>query len=93
MNTLFAAHGTPRTFLTLLKREFWENKGGLLWAPIVTGAIFLALTVMALTVAEVGIGKTKVQIGALNLDKITQNLDENQRASVGAAIDISALMT
>jgi ABC-2 type transport system permease protein len=93
MNTLFAAHGAPRTFLTLLKREFWENKGGLLWAPIVTSAIFLALTVMALTLAEVGIGKSNIQIGALNLDKITQNLDENQRASVGAAIDISALMT
>ncbi len=29
------------TFLTLLKREFWEHKGGMLWAPIVVGALML----------------------------------------------------
>lgn len=27
------------TFPTLLKREFWEHKGGMLWAPVVTGGI------------------------------------------------------
>lgn len=27
------------TFPTLLKREFWEHKGGMLWAPVVTGII------------------------------------------------------
>ncbi|MFN7212559.1 MAG: hypothetical protein ACK5US_06440, partial [Lysobacteraceae bacterium] len=27
------------TFATLLKREFWEHKGGMLWAPVVVGGI------------------------------------------------------
>ena len=30
----------------LLKREFWENKGGFLWAPLITGAIFLLFTIL-----------------------------------------------
>lgn len=30
----------------LLKREFWEHKGGFFWAPIVTGAIFLFFTLL-----------------------------------------------
>lgn len=31
------------TFKLLLKREYWENKGGFLWAPTIAGAAFLAL--------------------------------------------------
>jgi len=30
------------TFTTLLKREFWEHKGGMLWAPVVVGGLMLA---------------------------------------------------
>ncbi len=30
----------------LLKREFWEHKGGFFWAPVVTGAIFLFFTLL-----------------------------------------------
>ncbi|GIX37469.1 MAG: ABC transporter permease [Silanimonas sp.] len=29
------------TFPTLLKREFWEHKGGMLWAPVVVGGLLL----------------------------------------------------
>lgn len=34
------SHGTHKMKL-LLKREFWENKGGFFWAPLISGAIFL----------------------------------------------------
>jgi ABC-2 type transport system permease protein len=30
-------------FKTLLKREFWENRGGFLWAPLIAGAIVSVL--------------------------------------------------
>ena len=30
----------------LLKREFWEHKGGFFWAPLITGAIFLFFTLL-----------------------------------------------
>lgn len=29
----------PRPFLWLLRREFWENRGGFLWAPVIAGGI------------------------------------------------------
>jgi ABC-2 type transport system permease protein len=32
-----------KTFYWLLKREFWEHRGGFLRAPLITGAIFLVL--------------------------------------------------
>lgn len=34
------SHGTHKLKL-LLKREFWEHKGGFFWAPLISGAIFL----------------------------------------------------
>jgi len=31
--------GAADRFKMLLKREFWENRGGFVWAPVITGAI------------------------------------------------------
>ena len=40
-----APHPTHK-FRLLLRREFWEHKGGLLWAPLVAGGIFLLFTLL-----------------------------------------------
>ncbi|MDO5610306.1 MAG: hypothetical protein Q4G62_05955 [Pseudomonadota bacterium] len=40
-----APHATHK-MKWLLKREFWEHKGGFFWAPIVAGAIFLFFTLL-----------------------------------------------
>src|SRR5690606_40618137 len=34
-----AGNRWTRTFGWLLRREFWENRGGFLWAPVITGGI------------------------------------------------------
>ena len=39
------------TFKWLLKREFWENRGGFLWAQVITGAI---ISVLYLILAVIG---------------------------------------
>ncbi|TZF90614.1 ABC transporter permease [Lysobacter lacus] len=40
-----APHATHK-FKLLLRREFWENKGGFLWAPLVAGGISLLFTLL-----------------------------------------------
>ncbi|QNP42020.1 ABC transporter permease [Lysobacter terrestris] len=45
-----APHATHKLKL-LLRREFWEHRGGLLWAPVITGGI---ATVFALLAAIAG---------------------------------------
>jgi ABC-2 type transport system permease protein len=42
-----------KSFYWLVKREFWEHKGGFFWAPIVTGIVGLVLNVMMVITAEV----------------------------------------
>src|SRR5690606_34529216 len=45
---------TPaRRFGWLLRREFWEHRGGFLWAPLVAGAVSLLLSAMGIVLAMV----------------------------------------
>ncbi|KRE90582.1 hypothetical protein ASG87_18690 [Frateuria sp. Soil773] len=41
-----------KTFYWLVKREFWEHRGGFLWAPLITGGVFLLLNLMGLVAGE-----------------------------------------
>lgn len=79
------------TFPTLLKREYWEHRGGFLWAPVVAGGIFLAFLVMALLVGKAGMTDANIQIGTLRLSEITRHLNDSARAHVGAGIDTMLL--
>lgn len=49
--------GTPthatHKFRLLLRREYWEHKGGIFWAPLIAGAISLLLSLGLLVVAIV----------------------------------------
>lgn len=38
---------TPASrFKTLLRREYWENRGGFVWAPVITGAIAVLFAII-----------------------------------------------
>ncbi len=42
-----AAKPSTHTFRLLLRREFWENRGGFFWAPVIAGAISLVFGLLA----------------------------------------------
>ena len=56
MNAVTTKNHHTNTFKWLLKREFWENRGGFLWAPLITGAIVSFLTAL---MAVIGIIRFK----------------------------------
>ncbi|CAN5711308.1 ABC transporter permease [soil metagenome] len=95
------AHRTHR-FALLLKREYWEHKGGFLWAPLVAGGISLLLTLMALVVAVIAarragdqsmnIDGQQVTINALDLGKLTSHMGPEEARHLAGAVDLSLLM-
>ncbi|RZA22060.1 MAG: hypothetical protein EOP93_01335 [Lysobacteraceae bacterium] len=95
-----APHATHKLKL-LLKREFWEHKGGFFWAPIWAGAISLVLTLMALVVGEVAArramasGKMQIDgditINGLDLGAITSKMDAEAMRNLAGGIDVSML--
>ena len=83
----------------LLKREFWEHKGGFLWAPIVAGGISLLLTVLAIIFGEITArramadGKLQIDgeviINGLDLGALTGKLGPEEMAHLAKGIDLS----
>ena len=97
-----ATHPTHK-FQLLLRREFWEHKGGFFWAPIWAGGIFLLLTLVGLISAEV-VGRravdqeieiegTRIQVGALDIGTLTSKMAPEDLKHVGGAIDLTLFMS
>lgn len=48
------------TMKMLVKREYWEHKGGIFWAPVVVSAFFLVISLISVIVAAIGAKKSGV---------------------------------
>ncbi|CAN5282241.1 ABC transporter permease [soil metagenome] len=74
------------TYKWLVRREFWEHKGGFFWAPAVVGAIltlFLAISMV------IGIGASKnhgFQINGQQVTNLSTVVDAEQRTQIVNAI-------
>ncbi|AVP98252.1 hypothetical protein C7S18_14085 [Ahniella affigens] len=77
------------TFKILLKREFWENRGGFLWTPIVLSTLFILVVGLTLTVARlkagsfikfdgltIPIGKAAVSLGPDQIAMLVKGTNE-----------------
>lgn len=77
------------TFKWLLKREFWENRGGFIWAPTITGAIFLTMTLLGMGIASIFFQKVRNEPGF----EIEAGANAAQHAqAMGFAGDVSLLI-
>lgn len=88
-------------FQLLLRREFWEHKGGFLWAPLVAGGIFLLLSLMGFGVGEMAARRAtgnfnvdgeRIQVNGLDLGALTSKMDAEDLRQLGHGIDLSLLM-
>ena len=98
------AHRTHR-FALLLRREYWEHRGGFLWAPAIAGAISLLLTAIFLVIAAVGIRNagsdadiilddgTRMSINGLDLGILADQLSEADKVQLASGIDMTLLLS
>ncbi|MEW5836202.1 MAG: hypothetical protein AB1832_14160 [Pseudomonadota bacterium] len=79
-----------KTFLWLVKREFWEHRGGFLWAPVITGGVFLLLNLMGIITAEVIGARHGINFGASGeLRNVMSQMDAGDMSKVGMALDVA----
>lgn len=74
----------------LMRREYWENRGGFLWAPAVTGGVvLLLLSTFGLVTAEVYRRRFAgdINIGTL-LQRVADKASPEDLAKVGAMVDV-----
>ncbi|MGA7439652.1 MAG: hypothetical protein WBW32_16145 [Luteibacter sp.] len=79
-----------KSFYWLVKREFWEHKGGFVTAPIVAGIVALVLNIMLLITAEV-LGRRWAGVGKgdsfhTNFDRA---FDADNLVQAGAVLDMT----
>ncbi|MET0288742.1 MAG: ABC transporter permease [Pseudoxanthomonas sp.] len=64
MNAVATKAGSPaNTFLWLLKREYWENRGGFVWAQLITGGIVVVLSILMAIVSVVTLNSSDLNVG------------------------------
>ncbi|MEO7067025.1 MAG: hypothetical protein ABI114_08980 [Rhodanobacter sp.] len=79
-----------KTFYWLVKREFWEHRGGFLWTPIIVGGVFLVLNLMSIITGEVMGGKHgfNINIGDTDFKALSSALDKQSMDAVGSGLDL-----
>jgi ABC-2 type transport system permease protein len=74
----------------LVKREFWEHRGGFFWAPVITGGVFLLLNIMGIITAEVLGSSHGIHFGASGaLHNVMADMDAGDLSKVGFALDLA----
>ncbi|NYZ64135.1 ABC-2 transporter permease [Luteimonas sp. SJ-16] len=91
------------TFRLLLRREYWEHKGGIVWAPLIAGGISLLLSVGLLVVAifvahrSVAEGHTieanGVTINGVDLGALVQQLTSEDMRQLADGLYVTLFMS
>ena len=90
MNTQTLKNQTLNNVYWLVKREYWEHRGGFFWAPVITGGIFLLLNIMGIITAEVLGARNGINLGASGgLQHVIADMDAGDLSQVGLALDIA----
>ena len=88
-------------FRLLLRREFWEHKGGFFWAPVIAGGISLVLTLMAIIVGLVAARRAAdaghleldgINVSGLDLGQLTQQMSPQDMAEFANGINLSLVL-
>lgn len=79
------------TFPTLLKREFWEHKGGMLWAPVIVGGIMGVFAAGSMIFGATMARENMVNVNGLKVTSLGDVIPADKYAEVGAAMSFSYL--
>ena len=77
------------TFTWLLKREYWEHRGGFKWVPLITGGVLVLMIAFALVMALITANRHGIVLGNLNFNDVARAATPEQLAQAGAAINVS----
>lgn len=94
-----------RRFTMLLRREYWEHRGGFLWTPLIAGAVSLLLTAVFFVIAIVGMrnsdsdtefhlddGST-MSLNGLDLGVLAKQLSAEDKVQLASGIDLTMLLS
>ncbi|MBC6942997.1 MAG: hypothetical protein DWB45_09765 [Xanthomonadales bacterium] len=76
----------------LVKREYWEHRGGFLWTPVWVCGVILGLSLLGMISAEVFRARVGVQLGGMSLGAVRAAISAQDYAHAGYAFDVTQVM-
>lgn len=74
------------TFKWLMKREYWEHKGGLFWAPTIIGGLMVAIMLLTFIIA-LGSGKMhNVHVNGVEMHSLSEMMTPEARTQVAEGL-------
>ncbi len=89
-------------FKWLLKREYWENRGGFFWAPVIASAISLLLAVFAIVAGLFAVRRAAnngelhvngVNVNGLNVEMLTAQMSPKDMVQWANGMDFTLLIS
>ncbi len=74
----------------LLKREYWEHRGGFLWTPFWISAAILMITVLGIITAEVFRSNMHISAG-FSLEQLRSNISADDMVQAGNGLDVAQM--
>lgn len=92
------------TLRWLLKREYWENRGGFLYAPLIAGLISLVMSTVGIAFGLFALNRAarngalhvdgeSVNVNGLDLALLTRNIDGKDLADLGNGLDLTLVLS
>jgi ABC-2 type transport system permease protein len=76
------------TFAWLVKREYWEHRGGFFWTPVWVSGVMLLLTVLGIVLAESAASRVEVN-GAIPWREIAEKMSSGDYVHAGTGLDVA----
>lgn len=104
MNTVHHPISKASTFKWLLKREYWENRGGFVYAPLIAGAISLVMSLIGILFGLLAMHRAaksgslvldneSVSVNGLDLALLTSKLDAKNLHDLANGLDLTLLLS
>ncbi|WP_313207453.1 hypothetical protein [Stenotrophomonas sp.] len=92
------------TLRWLLKREYWENRGGFFYAPLIAGIVSLLMSAVGIGLGLFALHRAardgglhvdgeNVNINGLDLAMLTQKISAKDMADLGNGLDLTLLLS
>ncbi|MEZ5461530.1 hypothetical protein [Dokdonella sp.] len=76
------------TFGWLVKREYWEHKGGFFWTPVWISVAMLTITLLGIISAEVFTSRVKIN-GGIPWSEIASRMNSGDFVHAGTGLDVA----
>ena len=85
------AHTPVSAFTWLVKREYWEHRGGFFWTPLIVALVFISIVLLVLITADITAHQHGINVSGMNLGQLAEKMTAENTAKFAAGVDIGLL--